>query len=385
MEIVDKCCERRVFSKGLLFSLHEALCDKKNQPTDPMESYLYPGHYDLVTPDGKITKIRHLNATEAEVSVYIEGILPIFVGFEIDKAEVLFNFKSALAQLGLDSFTQEIHLDKKAGVAEVTLLIKAIGPVAAQMLKLMPVGGYIGKLFAADKRRRVRDPEYLLRMFGRSGRDGTPLLSLGGMHGSDSLFLEKVDGRTVAYLSLLNGIIEYDESIYGLLPTIAKALCSGMAMRDLVRLHQVDAPDKPRMVKEDEILLVHTQPLHIATVYGMVVNDLLPQGFKHTSANVLQPDTAASGDIYELFGNSMQRNRRHPARVLHTRTASRACLFLPTATSSSGCLEKPEALFKAFATAPQPQDQRASVFIVKGDQMLNLQPRDWIVRDPTHA
>lgn len=31
---------------------------------------------------------------------------------------------------------------------------------------MLKVGSWIGKLFAADERRRVRDPDYLSRMFG---------------------------------------------------------------------------------------------------------------------------------------------------------------------------------------------------------------------------
>ena len=47
------------------------------------------------------------------------------------------------------------------------------------------------------------------------------------------------------------------------------------------------------------------------------------------------------------------------------------------------CLENPDILFNAFETAPLPLSQRASVFVVKGDQLLNLQPKDWISRE-TH-
>ena len=73
------------------------------------------------------------------------------------------------------------------------------------MLDLLQVGAYIGKLFAADDRRRVRNPEYLSRMFGRSDYYNRRLLSLGGMQGSKELILEKVDGRTIAYLAVFDG------------------------------------------------------------------------------------------------------------------------------------------------------------------------------------
>ena len=39
-------------------------------------------------------------------------------------------------------------------------------------------------------------------------------------------------------------------------------------------------------------------------MFGRVVDSLLPKGYHHTTASILQPDTTVSGDIYELFGAS---------------------------------------------------------------------------------
>ena len=33
---------------------------------------------------------------------------------------------------------------------------------------------------------------------------------------------------------------------------------------------------------------------------------------------------------------------------------------------------------KPFATAPEPKEDRAAVFVVKGEQMLKLTPEDWV-------
>ncbi len=87
-------------------------------------------------------------------------------------------------------------------------------------------------------------------------------------------------------------------------PTLAKALVVNSKMRDLLRLHQEWKQLMPRNVSENEILLVRTLPLHIRTVFARVVDDLLSMGYHHTSASILQPDTYASGDVYELFGQS---------------------------------------------------------------------------------
>ncbi len=186
-----------------------------------MEDFLDPHQYDLATPDGSITNLTHLTDYTAEGIVFIQNISPRFVGFKIDPQSIFFNIKSTLAQLGLNGVGTSYELDLKNQCAQVKVQLTALGPIGAEMLKLLQVGSSIGKLFAADERRRVRDPDYIARMFGRSDRWGKPLLSLGGLHGSNDLILDKVDGRTVAYLTLQNGKISYDSSIYGFLSHIS--------------------------------------------------------------------------------------------------------------------------------------------------------------------
>lgn len=345
-----------------------------------MESYLYATHYDLVTPDGLITNLTHLTPTTADAVVFIENIWPTFVGYHIDPSRVFFNIKSTLAQLGINGVGQTYELDPKKNCAQITVRLTAIGKIAEEMLKLLTVGASIGKLFAADERRRVRDPDYLSRMFGRADRWGKPLLSLGGLHGSSDLILDKVDGRTVAYLTLQNGRITYKDSIFGFLPTLALALTSKIDTRNLVRLHQEWNPHLPRNIHEGEILLLRTLPLHIRTVFGHVVDDLLSHGYKHTSASILQPDTSASGDIYELYGDSKREVTDIPLEF-YTLEPYREHVFFSDRDQLQACLEDSEVLFKAFSTAPTPESLRVAVFVVKGDQLLNLKPEDWVVRE----
>lgn len=345
-----------------------------------MESYLHPKHFDLTTPDGVISSITPLNEKTADAEVFIQHISPFFVGYKIDAHCLVFNLKSTLAQLGLDAQTVEFELDPKHHCAQVKIKLIAYGSIAVELLKLLQVGAIIGKLFAADERRRVRDPDYLGRMFGRSDRWGKPLLSLGGLHGSNDLILDKVDGRTVAYLTLQNGRIEYDESIHGFLPTIAKALLSGTKMRDMLRLHQEWKSSLPRNVSENEILLVKTLPLHIRTVFAKVVDNLLSPGYHHTAASVLQPDTQASGDIYELHGDSKREITDIPLEF-YTLEPYREHVFFSDRDQLQSCLENSKVLFDAFKTAPGPIENRASVFIVKGQQLKELKSEDWITRE----
>lgn len=343
-----------------------------------MESYLFPDHYDLVTPDGKIVDLR----PQGVVHVEIENISPSFVGYKIPKKLVQFNFKSTLAQLGLNATLHGLELEPRQHRARCELKLEAMGPLAARMLPLITKGAFIGKLFAADDRRRVRDPEYLSRMFGRSDREGRPLLLLGGMQGTDGLILEKIDGRTVAYIALLDGVLVYDKAIEGFLPTIAKGLHDpNTALRKLLQLDQVWMPKIPRIVRPHEILLVKTLPLHVRTVFGRVVQEMLPQGVAHTSASILQPDTTASGDVYELFGSSQKELVDIPLEF-YTLEPHREHVFFADRDQLQSALDDPKILFKAFETAPAPIHHLAAIFVVKGEQLLNLKPTDWVTREP---
>lgn len=345
-----------------------------------MDNFLDLENYDLVTPDGTITNLTRIDDKTAEAVVFIENISPLFVGFKIDRELVIFNIKSTLAQLGVEAIGTSYDIDVKNRCAQVKVIITAIGKIAVEMLKYIQVGTSIGKLFAADDRRRVRDPVYLSRMFGRSDRWGEPLLSLGGLHGSDDLILDKVDGRTIAYLTLQNGRFAYDQSIYGFLPSLGKALKANLKWRDMVRLHQEWKAQVPRNVEDDEILLVRTLPLHIRTVFGRVVNELLAPGYQHTSASILQPDTYASGDIYELYGKSKRELTDIPLEF-YTLEPYREHVFFSDRDQLQICLEDHKLVAEAFKTAPEPKENKAAVFVVKSEQLLGLKPEDWIMRE----
>jgi len=346
-----------------------------------MESYLYPDHYDLVTPDGYIKSIKHISEDTAKVTVLIENISPAFVGFQIDLDMVFFNLKSVLAQLGMTSTHKSLHLDSKRCTAEVELILIAIDDFAKQTLPFLEIGLHVGKLFAADERRRVRDPDYLSRMFGRSDKKGRPLLSLGGMNGSSDLCLEKVDGRTIAYLTVKRGKVVFDDAINGFIPTIMKSLKNGPSLRELLKLHQYRDTSLSRTVKHKEVLLVQTLPLHIRTVFARVASPLLVPGYHHTSASILQPDTTASGDIYELYGQGEKEISDIPLEF-YTLEPHREHVFFSDRDQLQSCLEDPATLFKAFKTAPSTPNAQCAVFVVKGKQMLNLKQSDWIVREP---
>ena len=186
----------------------------------------------------------------------------------------------------------------------------------------------------------------------------------------------------MATLILLNGVVTYNEEVFGFLPTLAKALHHPqIPTRALLQLAQVWQEGAPRRVTSGEILLVKTLPLHIRTVFGRVVDKLLPPKVHHTSASVLQPDTFASGDIYELYGSSSKEITSIPLEF-YTLEPHREHVFFSDRDQLQACIENPQVLFKAFETAPAPEHHLTSVFVVKGEQLLNLTPSDWIAREP---
>lgn len=345
-------------------------------------AFFDPSNFDLITPDGCLTSLSAIDARSAQAKVLIENISPRFVGFGLDSHLLLFNVKSTLAQLGVDAVASRICMDRLRRAAEVEVQLTAYGSLGVEMLRQLQVGAYIGKLFALDDRRRVRDPHYLSRMFGRVDRWGRPLLLLGGMNGTPSLVLEKVDGHTVAFLSLQQGCVAYDESIKGFLPTLGKALFSQQRIRDLLQLHQQWNQGGSRTVCPGEILLVKTIPLHMRTVFGHVVDELLAPGFRHTSASVLQPDTQASGDIYELYGNSPEAELKAIPLEFYTLEPYREYVYFTDRRQLQTCLRESKTLFQAFATAPAPKEHKAAVFVVKGEQLLHLRDLDWVIRSP---
>ena len=89
-----------------MFMLITIIKDKDYLPMD-----LHPNHFDLISPDGRITSLKDSKAT-----LTIEGISPFFVGFDIDQSRISFNLKSSLAQVGVDSRMTHLIFDKAHGV-----------------------------------------------------------------------------------------------------------------------------------------------------------------------------------------------------------------------------------------------------------------------------
>ena len=336
--------------------------------------------FDLVTPDGKLLSIERLDDRSATAQVLIENIASTFQGRYIDAQQVFFNGKSTLAQLGLD--IRAIDCAFSSSSALVHVKITAYGKYARILLSHLTQGAYVGKLFAADDRRMVHHPDYLSRMFNRTDRSGDPLLYLGDPFNSEHFSLEKHGDSMVASLALLPGTISYDPCVEGFLEPLAKALHdSSFHLRKFLGLLQCYNPEKHRLVQEDEILLVKTRPLHIRTAFARVHEELLPLQMHHTSASILEPETQASGDVYELFGTSSEEILTIPLEF-YTLEPYKEHVFFSDRDQLQHCLEDETRLFHLFDTAPLPKHHKASCFIVKSAQLLHLEEKDWITRDP---
>jgi hypothetical protein len=189
-----------------------------------MQNQFFFKYHDLITPDGFITKISKVNDQVYQAQIHIESIPSVFVGFNLPIHLIFFNLKSALAQIGLHSITTHIELNKALKTAEVYVDLIGYSTLSKKLLALLEPKTYIGKLFAKDDRRLVINQEYLSRMFGRSDPQGRPLLSFGTLPGMEHLVLDKIDGRTVAFLPLEDGICSYTKEMDSFLPTFAIAL-----------------------------------------------------------------------------------------------------------------------------------------------------------------
>lgn len=341
----------------------------------PANIYTYP--YDLTSTDGYIIDIQKKSSHEVDVIVLMENISPLFKGFEIDKELVHFNIKSTFAQLGVDGVGISYEFAQKFNKVTVHVQLKAFTPIGAKLLSFIDKGMYIGKLFAADDRRRVRHPSYFTRLLGKTDSEGYPLLILSQEYKNEKIIEQKEKNRTIVRVPLLPGYWVYDEAVEGFLATVAKGLKNKeTSFRKFLFLHQKHVPG-PRKIQKESILLVRTITMYIRTLFAKVVNEELPKGFRHASADIICPQRI-TGDIFEFHGASDEEICDIPLEF-YTLESYREFFFFSDRDLLCDCLEKPELVFKAYDTIPSP---RSAVFVAKGEDLLNLKTSHWIKSDP---
>lgn len=336
---------------------------------------LFSPLHDSVTPDGYLSSsLKKQSEHSAEGVVTIESVPQRFLGFD-NLENTYFNIKSSLAQIGLDGKQLEIDADPTKGLILVRVLFTAYGKYAEKMLNLLDRGTYVGKMFCADSRRRVLTTYYLERMLNQTDREGNPLLKLGCDNGRNTEFAV-IDGRLIAWIYFKKGILNYKEEIGGFIPFLHLALKEGLSVRKFLKLYRIFKDNELRIPCDRNILLLESAPLHIRTVFGRVASDLLPFGLHHTSADILQPDTENSGEIYEFFGYGSRELERVPLEF-YTIEPYREHVFFDYRDLLKENLENPKTLTDVFKTVP-PNKDKAAIFIVKGSQIQTLSSEDWI-------
>ncbi|WP_407365567.1 LOG family protein [Chlamydia pecorum] len=343
--------------------------------------YRLHSQHDTISPDGYLySPLRKLSHDLYEGEVRIHKIPEYFLGFHLPQDCIQLNVKSSLAQLGVEAVLTHCELDKRHKEARLSVHFSSKDPVANAMLTLLQPGSFIGKLFAADDRRLVRLPRYLETMMKSLDREGLPLLCFGKKL-EKLITFDIIDDRLVVSLPTLPGIITYEDMIYGFLPFISKALSRpGLQVRKFLSLYQ-HHQNLPKLPQQHRILLIKTEPLHIRTVFARVVQELLPKGIRHTAADILEPTTRESGDIYEFYGSTSEPVERIPLEFF-TLEPYKESSFFSNRDLLQTSLNSQEEVFKIFQTAPGNREKTA-LFISKGSEIPELTPNSWITSTNT--
>lgn len=337
---------------------------------------LFHKQHEAISPDGYLTSLHMVSPHMYKGELEILNIPEYFLGFRLPQDCLHLNLKSSLAQLGVDAKMHEIFLDKKERRAQLSLSLYSCDPIATNMLALLSPGSYIAKIFAADDRRLIRSPAYLEKMLKHTNHEGSPLLCF-GKHQEHLISLDIIDDRLVVSLPTFPGIVQYDPHIHGLLPLISKALKEpNLSIRKFLSLYQQQTPHEKR-VQPHRILLIKTAPLHIQTTFARVVDTQLPHGIQHTLANILEPTTRESGDIYEFHGTSLETIERIPLEFFTIEPYKEHSFFCYRDFLQSA-LKSEQHVFDVFKTAPGSKEKTAT-FISKGSELLHLTCDSWLL------
>ncbi|RNF20200.1 uncharacterized protein Tco025E_03902 [Trypanosoma conorhini] len=338
--------------------------------------------FDLVTEDACIITLERTCRHRTKVLAVRERIHKKFRGFA-DNVESEFVLKSSLTQVGVNAENIEVTLDRHALRAEIRMDLVALAPLAVLMLDYILQGAYIGKLFAVEGVRRVRDVSYINRLLYALDQAGNFLLNYGDS-AEPNWELKVVDGRVVAFLPILDGTFAYNGEVHGLLPTIGAALSKRTRYKELLRLHQEFRPNHTRVATAGGILLVRGYALHLRTLFGRVVDEFLPPGLKSMSSRVIEPDSSSSQKLRErtfvFHGDSTVELTHVPIEFFTLESYREHVPFSLRKTLSQRCASKADIL-SVFKTAPK-GSECCCTYICKGGQFNELTSEDWVSADP---
>lgn len=343
----------------------------------------YRNPYDLATVDATITEYTRVSRSRVKAVAFVSNIHPKFRGL-VDAASCEFVLRSSITQLGVNAENTNITIEPAKLCATITLDLVALSPLAVLMLDYITVGAHVGKLFAAEKNRVVRSLEYVTRLLEAINQKGQPLLQYGTRDQPDWA-LKIVDGRVIAYLPVLPGTFTYSGEIHGLLPTIGSALRTGTAYKDLLRLHQEFREGHTRVGTPAGPLMVRGYAMHFRSLFGRVVDELLPEGLHSMSSRVIEPeDTPAYAPPRDrtivFYGNSTVDLTHVPIEFFTVESYREQVPFHLRKTLASRCSNTADIL-RVFKSAPK-GTLPCSAYICKGGQFDEMTEDDWIVTDP---
>lgn len=339
--------------------------------------------FDLATRDARITEYRRSDRHGAKATAVINTLHPQFRGL-VDGVSCEFLLRSSITQLGVNAVNVVIDIDRSQRCAVIKMDLVALTPLAVLMLDYIAVGAHVGKLFALESNRVVRNLDYISRLLHALNQRGQKLLVYGT--GDEPTWdLKIVDGRVVAHLPVLPGTFTYSGEIHGLLPTIGMALRKGTAYKDLVRLHQEFHEGYTRVASGSGMLMVRGYAMHFRTVFGRVVDSLLPTGLKSMSSRTIEPeeglaDASSRDRTFVFYGESVEELTHIPIEFYTLESYREQVPFSLRKSLADRCSTTSDVM-RAFKSMPK-GDLPCCAYICKGGQFTEMCDDDWIVTDP---
>lgn len=346
--------------------------------------------YDLSTSDGRVVTASRKNRKLLAVVVEISNISPNFIGFAGSTAANEFVLKSSITQLGVNAQNVTVEISAETCSARIAVELVALNPLAILTLDYIGEGCLIGKLFAVDKRRSVLTLEYVNRLLNAFDQKGQPLLVYGTDETTPAWRMEVVQGRVIAWLPVQPGTVRYGGEIHGLLPTIGVALKHGTNYKELLRLHQFFQEDHTRIAIPEDVMMVRSYAMHLRTMFGRVVDELLPSGLHCMSSRVIEPEASSKdakeikeGRTFVFYGSSADELTHIPVEFFSLEAYREHVSFSLRKTLPVRCGTATD-LLRVFSTAPKGNSQ-ACTFICKGGMFNQLCENDWVTSDPVQV